>query len=126
MSMLEKVNFNYDYSDNQNGLFTNSHTRFDVTIEYNGMCYVTEYQCNTQYTEPTKEDVMECLLSDCSCYDECRTAEDFLFSFGYTDSPKSIRNGFKAFEGCKKTYNAMHTLFNDDELSQMWDEINGD
>lgn len=86
--MLEKVNFNYDFSMNQENLFTPAHTKFDVTIEYNGMCYVTEYQCNTQYTEPTKESVMECLLSDCSCYEESADVEDFLFNFGYTDSRK--------------------------------------
>lgn len=122
--MLEKVNFNYDFSMNQENLFTPAHTKFDVTIEYDGMCYVTEYQCNTQYGEPTKENVMKCLILDAMSYEDSADVESFVFDFGYADNKESLRRGFAAYEGCKKTYEALHIMFTNDEIYAISDEIN--
>lgn len=121
--MLEKINFTYETSDNQDNLFTRAHTRFDVCIETAHGAFTTEFQCNTLYTEPDKFTVLECLLSDMNCFEECENAEDFIFSFGYTDSPEALRNGFRVYEACKTTAEAMHKLFTDEELEELQNDI---
>ncbi|MCQ2740491.1 MAG: hypothetical protein MJ237_09770 [bacterium] len=121
--MLEKINFTYETSDNQDNLFTRVHTRFDVCIETERGEFETEYQCNTLYTEPNKRDVLECLLSDMNCFEGCVDSEDFIFSFGYDGTPEDLRKGFRAYEGCKATAEAMHRIFTDAELEELQNEI---
>ena len=43
--------------------------------------------------------------------------KDFCNEFGYTDS-----TGIKAYKACKKTYNAIHRLFTDEEIEKLIQE----
>lgn len=117
--MLEKINFNYKEAKNQVGLFTPQHTLFVCTIEYNDVAYTFTYQCNTQYTTPNKRDMMECLLFDYFVAE--MSFNEFCNEFGYDtldDESNSI------YEACEETYNAFRRLFDDDELSELQDDIN--
>ncbi len=113
--MLNKIKFSYREADEQENLFTPSHTLFKCKIKVDGLQYTFPYQCNTAYTEPNLCDCMSALIADMDCYDSCRDMEDFNFEFGYLDD--------KAYKACKKTSKALHRLFTDDEIYQITEEI---
>lgn len=118
--------FTYRKSDNQSDTFTRQHTRFDVSIETARGVFKTTYQCNTDVMRPNKLDVLECLLSDAEAFEMCPDKEDFVFEFGYTESPESLRKGYKAYEGCKRTYYGLHNIFTYKELEELAEQIYGD
>ena len=109
MNILDKIDFDYEVSENQQNLFTPYHTRFDITICYNNKEYTTEYQCNTQYCYPEKMDVLDSLLLDKFCYD----ADDFC-----TDG-MSASEVVRIYNACKETSEALSNMFTEDELEAL-------
>ena len=102
--------------------------RYSIRLSYKGNDYrftyhdsVDAYKNNNPLN---KKDVMYCVLSDMGCYESSRDMEDFLYSFGYDNGNdlKLYKQGMKAFEGCKKTSEKLHELFNDYELEQLQNE----
>ena len=120
VNMLNKIKFSYKVADSQDGLFTPNHTKFKCKIKVNGVQWTFDYQCNTNYMYPTLKDCMECVLGDMMSYDNARDVIDFCNEFGYADA-----QGLKAYKGCKKASKALHRLFTDSELDELWDEIEG-
>src|SRR5574344_2071655 len=104
-TMLEKIKFSYEESEDRNNLFTSAHRKYVCIIKYNGKQYTFDYQCNPNYTTPNVKDCIECLLSD---------------TFAYVVNKETER----IFKACKKTSNAMHRLFTDEELEELESEIN--
>lgn len=117
MELLEKIKFNYETSQNQENLFTKAHVKYDVTIEYNGISYTTEYQ-TTQNVK--KDDVIYCLLMDASSYEFTPNLYDFLREFGYNND---IEQGVHAFEGCKQTFENLNIIFTTEELEKIREEL---
>lgn len=118
--MLNKIKFSYKVADSQDGLFTPKHTRFKCKIKVDGLQYTFDYQCNTDYMYPTLEDCMSCILGDMMAYDDARDVIDFCNEFGYEDNA-----GLKAYKACKKVSKALHRLFTEDELTELFEETEG-
>lgn len=119
MSILSEIKFSYKEAKNQKSLFTPQHTRFICNIEYNGVDYTFDYQCNTRYVTPNKASVIECLLLD--YYAGEMSYNDFCSEFGYDQLEEE---SVKIYEECEDTFNAFRTMFDDDEIEQIHKEIN--
>lgn len=107
-----EVGFKCEESTNQQNTFSKMHTRFNITLSYNQQSITFDYQCNTTMTEPTKKDCLYCLLMDSSSYEYCENIDDFASEFGY----EKVSECIEAFNGCKKNYQKLHKLFNNDEI----------
>lgn len=116
---LKKIEMKYQKKLDQNNLFSSEHVRYEVMISCNEKTLVTEYQCNKRI-EPTKEDVLGCLLSDTMAYDNCGGIDDFQKEFGFT----KVSDCIKAYDGCKNSSKGMHTLFTEDELEELYYLVN--
>lgn len=116
--MLNKIKFSYKVADKQKDLFTAYHTLFKCKIKYAGLSYTFNYQCNTTHMMPNLKDCLDSLLLDASSYESSENVIDFCSEFGYGDS-----KGIKAYKACKKTYNAIHRLFTDEEIEKLYDEM---
>lgn len=124
--LIDKIEYNVKESSNQYNNFTEYHTRFDCTLNYNNVTYNFDFQCNTENTEPTKEVVLGCVLSDSRCYKECKVYDDdidnleiFKDTFGY----ENIKELLKAYEGCKNAYNHINKMFTKEEQEQLFDYL---
>ena len=118
--MLNKIKFSYKEADKQEGLFTPNHTLFKCKIKVDGLQFTFPFQCNTTYDEPNLEICINALLLDASCYENSDGLLDFCTEFGYDEDKK----GLKAYKACKKTYKALHRLFTNEELEELYNEIN--
>lgn len=117
--MLNKIKFSYREAYNQTGLFTPYHTLFKCKIKVDGLQFTFPYQCNTTHDEPNLKDCLESLLLDASAYADTFDVLDFAKEFAY-DTDELAR---KAYKACKRTYKALHRLFSDDELDEIYDEL---
>ena len=117
--MLNKIKFTYREAEEQKDLFTPYHTLFKCKIKVDGLQFTFPFQCNTAHDEPNLSMCMNALLLDASCYEETEGLLDFCTEFGYDDNKK----GIKAYKACKKTYKALHRLFSEDELAELYAEI---
>lgn len=124
--LIDKIKYNVNESSNQNNKFTEYHTRFDCTLNYNNVTYNFDFQCNTENTEPTKEVVLGCVLSDSRCYEECKVndrdidnLEVFNDVFGY----ESIKELLQAYDGCKNAYNHINKMFTKEEQEKLYDYL---
>lgn len=116
--MLNKIKFSYEVAEKQECLFTPYHTLYKCKIKYMGLSYTFKYQCNASHCKPNLNDCLDSLFLDASSYEDSKDIIDFCNEFGYTDS-----TGTKAYKACKKTYNAIHRLFTDEEIEKLYDEI---
>lgn len=116
--MLNKIKFSYKMADEQNGLFTLSHTLFKCKIKVDGLQYTFPYQCNTAITEPNLMDCLSCLISDKFAYEDSRDLIDFCNEFGYLE-----KAGVDAYKACKKTAKALNRLFTEEELEEIQKEL---
>lgn len=105
--MYNETKFTYEVADNQEGLFTKNHTRFDCKLEYNNIVFCFPYQCNTSYTTPCKRDVMECVISDAFAYENSIDILDFVSEFGYADE----QHAREAYKGCKEAYEKLKAMY---------------
>ena len=117
--MLNKIKFSYREADKQTGLFTPNHTLFKCKIKVDGLQFTFPFQCNTAYDEPNLEMCMNAVLLDASCYENSQGLLDFCSELGFEEDKK----GLKAYKACKRTYKALHRLFSEEELGELYDEI---
>ena len=122
--MLKKIAFIYTESENQTNLFTPFHTKFDCAIKYGTNCkpYKFTFQCNTAHDIPTIASVMYSLIIDADGYNSSRGILDFMACNGYED----YEEGERVYDECKKTYDALHQMFTDEEIQAIMDEIDND
>ena len=66
-----------------------------------------------------KQNALYCILMDCQAYDCNIDIQDFADAFGY----ENIKDLLKAYNGCKKTSEAIHSIFDYDELEQLYTEF---
>lgn len=121
-TLIYKIKIDMKDSINQENLFTEYHTRFDFTINYNNVCYKADYQCNTDYEKPTKDDILACMISDAMCYEDCKINDDdvenlenFRLLFGY----ENIKDLINAYRGCKNAYNHINKMFTKEEKDML-------
>lgn len=98
--------------------------KYYVKLSYNGnSSNFTYYESiyNFQKNVPlNKKDVLYCLLSDMNCFEYTQNLQNFLDEFGYDDN---IKQGIKAYKGCKLNSEKLHKIFSSDELEQLQDEF---
>lgn len=124
--MLNKIAFIYEVAENQNDKFTPKHTVFDCAIQYGTKAkpYKFTYQCNTDFMLPNIKDVMYALLSDMEVVDyEYDTAQEMGEELGY-DLYEEWEKVEKIWKSCTETSEALHKMFNDDEIQALSDEVN--
>lgn len=116
---LSEIKMEYQKTLDQGELFTQEHVRYQVKISYIDKSLVTDYQCNKK-DRPTKEDVLSCLLSDMMAYDEYNDIDEFQEAFGYN----KVSECLKAFQGCKTNSERMHSMFTEQELTELDQLVN--
>lgn len=121
-TLIYKIKIDVKESIDQENLITKDHTRFDFMISYNNVYYKADYQCNTQYTEPNKDNILSCVLSDAMCYEGCKMNDDdvenlenFRLLFGYED----MKDLINAYRGCKNAYNHINKMFTKEEKDML-------
>lgn len=94
-------------SKNQTNTFTPSHRRWDCRLYMDGefICKV-EFQCNAS-KEPQCLDVWRCVAEDAMSYRDYMDMADFMEEYGYCGDAKSVREGMKAYKGCKKAWESL-------------------
>ena len=60
-NIIDKIEFNYNESENQENLFTSNHIKYDVSITYKQRTFTTTYQTAQ---DVKKDDVIYCICSD--------------------------------------------------------------
>lgn len=116
--MLEKIYFTFKVADNQNNLFTSQHCRYACKIRHNGKQFSFPYQCNYHMNVNAK-DAIYCLFMDAMSYEQNPDIDDFSSEFGYT----SIKDAIRIYKACRRAYNALHRMFTDAELEQLYTEF---
>lgn len=114
---LNKIYVKYQYLGQ--GDFTPRHSKFScVLYDTKGNEYYFSYQCNLDYTKPSDESILSCVVSDAFAYRDCMVGDDddnlqeFFNIFGY----EKIKEGLKAYKGCKNAYNSIKKMLNDEEI----------
>ena len=99
------------------------HKKYYLQLSYKNNKYnfnffdsVYNYQNNKKLD---KENALYCVLMDCQAYDYYTDIQDFADAFGY----EKIKDLLKAYNGCKKTSEALHNIFDNDELEQLYTEF---
>ena len=111
--------------------FTQNHRVWDVSLYMDGeLIYRTDYQ---SADFPKGGDVWNCVARDATDYADNSDLADFLEEFGYIGDAKSVRQGIAAFEGCKRTSEALREkgidpialagLFSDAENADVLDAV---
>ena len=97
--------------------------KYFLELEYNNKKYDFDYTDSVYNYKKNNalrnDDVIYCLLSDMNCFDSCIDIDDFANEFGYN----KISELLNAYNGCKKTSEAMHEIFTDIELEQLQKEF---
>ena len=120
--MLNEIKMNYRKARTQKDLFTSEHVLYNCDFKYKNETIKTTYQCNPRHGKPTRDDVLACIISDAEAYEFTKDEADFLIEFGYADS-KHIREGLKAYKGCKAISERLHKVFTDKELDTLRGEL---
>ena len=121
-TMLEKIKFSYEESEDRNNLFTSAHRKYVCIIKYNGKQYTFDYQCNPIYSKPNLNDCMDSLLLDGFSYSDSKDIIDFANEFGY-DIYENKAEVKRIYNACKKTWKALNRLFTEDEISEIEKEV---
>lgn len=116
--LLQKLNIKWQHIGK--GDFSPCHDKFSCILYNNkGEEYSFTYQCNLSYTKPTEHSLLSCVISDALGFRDCLIGDDednlqeFFAMFGYNEN---IKEGFKAYKGCKEAYHKLKKMLNDDEI----------
>lgn len=123
-TLIQRINIEVKESDDQENLITKYHTKFDFTINYNNVCYTSQYQCNLNQLKAYKEYILHSVLYDAMCYEECNTSDDsienlenFRLLFGY----ENIKDLINVYRGCKNAYDHVTKMFTKNEKDMLID-----
>lgn len=109
-------------AENQGGAFTKDHVIYNVEISReDGRTLETTYQVNPRYSVPDDaKNIIYCILRDAETIEEVEDKADFIYTFGYNNDAESIRNGLKAWRGCKKAAKQVRDFFSAEELEGLY------
>lgn len=117
-NIIDKIEFNYNESENQENLFTSNHIKYDVSITYKERTFTTTYQTAR---EVEKDDVIYCIFSDMTAYDNNKDIDVFANEF-YTDDAK-VKEVITTYNACKDTSNILHKIFTNEEIEEVQKEL---
>lgn len=113
---FETIEVNYKESRNQSNLFTPHHTKYVVSIKYNDKSITFNYQCNTEYHQPTLEDCLYAYVVDCMAYEECDGDIYYFNQIMNFDSEKDCK---RTFNLCKQSFNNIINVFGHDVYEKL-------
>lgn len=122
--MKEQVKINVLTETTIKSPFANGYCKmYFLELEYNNKKYdfdftgsVYDYEHGNAFKS---DDALYGILMDLSAYDNTQNIDDFAAEFGY-DKVSELLN---AYNGCKKTSEALHEIFTDVELEQLKEEF---
>lgn len=86
--------------------------QWTVTLRYGRRrMSVPFFQGRAHTSEPTAADVLGCLLSDASCYDNARDLADFCADFGYDEDSRKAKTTYRA---CGRISKRLRQFLGDD------------
>lgn len=124
--------------------------QYDLQLNYKNQSYNFTFWDSVHAFENKQflntNDALYSLLMDASCYNQSSSEEDFLNEFGYNnediytyykqglsryqmedcfskDSINKLKDGLKAYAGCRKTALALSEMFTEEELDQLNEEF---
>lgn len=94
---------------------------YTLLLEYKNNYYIYNFNDNIN-NKSTKTDWLFAIINDYTSYKDYQDLQSFLDGFGY--SGDNVKAGIKAFNECKKTYQALNKIFTPDELEYLikWSE----
>ena len=123
--LLDNTKETYERTNDKSELITPQHAKYACSISNEKGIYSFTYQCNPNYTRPTKEGLLACCLSDARCYEESITGkgeeeniQEFAYLFGYDNDIKGL---LKAYKGCKEAYININKMFNKEEAEDLYE-----
>lgn len=115
MNLLDVLRLSYRASLDQSNTFSKDHKRYIVTISRadTGVSITFEYQCNHNYSKPTLDDCLSCIVRDAEAWVECNDdIDEFQDAFCYT----KVSECLKAFMICKDEYNKLRNLCGSEQV----------
>jgi len=107
--------------------------KYRLELSYNGKKYrftfhdsIYNYNHNIKLN---KLDTIYAVLMDSNSYEDTKSYQEFCKWFGYDEYIETQygtvvnKEAMKIYEACKKTYEALHNIFSDDELEKLQDEF---
>lgn len=87
----------WEESAEQKDKFTSDHVIYDVWVTHAGYAFKANYQCNPQFVEPEKYDILQSIIRDAAIATDYGSGgfPDFVEDFG---TPDSIHKAFTAFQ----------------------------
>lgn len=117
-NIIDKIEFSYEESENQDNLFTSKHIKYDASITYKERTFTTTYQTAK---DVKKDDVLWCICSDMAAYDSAKDIDDFVNEFGYDD--EKVSEVLRIYNTCKDTSYILHRIFTDEEIEEINQEL---
>ena len=122
-NIIDKINVTFKESNDKSELFTREHRKYICEIANDKGGYLFTYQCNPNYTRPTKDRLIACVLSDARCYQDCLIGseednlQEFANMFGYDNDLKEL---MRAFKGCKEASNKIDKMLTRQEQEDLY------
>ena len=105
--VFDRFNVKFKEADDQSDVWADTHVKYDTELYYDGnLVYKTTYQAPKDAVVKIV-DVWNCVLLDAMLYQHEADLASFLYGLGYNNDENSLRNGIKAYEGCKETFEAL-------------------
>lgn len=88
--------------------------KYQIKMTYKGKNIYFIYNDNIE-NNSKKIDILYCILMDATAYTNCYNFADFMAEFGYDKEAEAK----KVYNGCKRNYNKLTTLFTDAEVEDL-------
>ncbi len=110
---MSKVTSQIEYGNNVTDLdeWQQSSNPWTVTLRYQRRQMTVNFWTGSALGEPSTADVLECLFSDASGYDNARDFEDWAAEYGYDSDSRKAERIYKAVE---KQTRKLRNLLGDD------------
>lgn len=121
-NIIDKINVTFKESNDKSDLITPQHRKYICEIANDKGGYLFTYQCNPNYTRPTKDGLIACVLNDARCYQDCLIGEkednmqEFANMFGYDD----LKTLIKTFKGCKEASDKIGKMLTRQEQEDLY------
>lgn len=121
--LLDNIKATYERTNDKSDLFTPQHIKYACSISNEKGVYSFTYQCNPNYTKPTKKSLIACVLSDARSYQDSvigseeDNLQEFANMFGYDNDFKAL---MRAFKGCKEASEKISKMLSQEEQELLY------